>query len=175
MSLLGEVVAALRSGGVPHAVIGAAALSLHGVARSTFDTDILVMDRRVLNPQFWADGPAETDIDLRPGDLDDPLAGVARIRRSSERPVDLVVGRQTFMAAALARAEPGQIGDVPTRVVKQVDLVLLKLYAGGPQDAWDIQQLLSVSGDALAVEVERELEGLTADAQTLWNRIRGMR
>lgn len=175
MSLLGDVVATLSSGGVPHAIIGAAALSVYGVARSTFDTDILVTDRRVLKVKFWADDFAETDVEVRSGDVDDPLAGVVRIRRPAERPVDLVVGKQTFMAAALARAEPGRIGDVMTRVARPADLVLLKLYAGGPQDAWDIQQLLSVSADSLPAEVDRELENLTVDAQALWSRIRAPR
>ena len=48
MSLLAEVVAWLRTAEVPHCLIGAAALAVHGAARSTQDDDLLVVDRRVL-------------------------------------------------------------------------------------------------------------------------------
>jgi hypothetical protein len=50
--------------------------------------------------------------------------------------------------------------------------VLLKLYAGGPQDAWDVQQLLAVEDRAALVsEVESRLGDLPAHAATLWRRI----
>jgi predicted nucleotidyltransferase len=53
------------------------------------------------------------------------------------------------------------------------DLMLLKLYAGGPHDAWDIDQLLTVdvSGDA-ARDVDDHVGDLPADASALWMKIR---
>jgi hypothetical protein len=44
--------------------------------------------------------------------------------------------------------------------------------AGGPQDAWDIQQLLAVEDrDGLAAEVEAELRTLPRELSKLWKRI----
>jgi hypothetical protein len=52
------------------------------------------------------------------------------------------------------------------------DLILLKLFAGGPQDAWDIQQLLAGPERApLIAEVERDLQDLPGHASRLWRRI----
>ena len=44
----------------------------------------------------------------------------------------------------------------PTRaVVRSRDLVLLKLYAGGTQDLWDVRELLQLPGrDRLMADVE---------------------
>lgn len=53
------------------------------------------------------------------------------------------------------------------------DLVLLKLYAGGPQDAWDIVQLRA--GDdagTVAREVEQRRPSLPLECRALWARIR---
>jgi hypothetical protein len=44
----------LEHHGVPFCVIGGVALAVHGHARYTADVDLLTMDRRVLDPAFWA-------------------------------------------------------------------------------------------------------------------------
>lgn len=53
-------------------------------------------------------------------------------------------------------------------------LILLKLYAGGLQDSWDIEQLLAAAADrsALVATVEAEAPRLPAGAQHLWERLR---
>ena len=55
-------------------------------------------------------------------------------------------------------------------VARAADLILLKLYAGGPQDVWDIDQLLDVDG-TLAAEVEAGLRWLPAECASLWRSI----
>ena len=52
MTLLDRVAAVLDSQSVPHALIGVAALAAAGVARSTFDVDLLVVDAAVLRNEF---------------------------------------------------------------------------------------------------------------------------
>ena len=47
-SLLRRVHERLEESGIAHALIGAAALAIHGISRSTFDQDLLVTDRRAL-------------------------------------------------------------------------------------------------------------------------------
>jgi hypothetical protein len=51
-------------------------------------------------------------------------------------------------------------------------LILLKLYAGGSKDAWDITQLLAVLDNSVVAEVEERLPDLQKDARDLWQRIR---
>jgi hypothetical protein len=172
MTLVDRVAAVLDRAGVPHALIGAAALAACGVARSTFDIDVLAVDLRCLDAALWKD--LETNgasIDMRRGDTADPLAGVARFEQPGERPVDLIMGRHSWQKRALARAlRPA--GSLP--VVQRRDLILLKLYAGGTQDMWDIRELLALP-DAAAVidEVSADMHDLPADAVQRWAEVRG--
>lgn len=170
LSLLGRVAAVLRQARIPHALIGASALAAHGVPRSTADQDLLVLDPRCLDATLWADlRAAEVQIEIRRGDAEDPLAGVVRFEAAGELPVDLVVGKSGWQIPVLEAAEP-RGGEIP--VVKASHLILLKLYAGGPQDAWDIQQLLATGErPRLIAEVERELGRLPAEPRALWQRI----
>lgn len=172
MTLLDEVSAHLEGRGISQALIGAAALALHGISRSTLDQDILVTDPQVLDEGFWKDFAVTDLVDRRRGDSDDPLAGVVRITRGDERAVDLIVGRSDWQTAVLARAEQVLIAG-SLRVVQPADLTLLKLYAGGSQDRWDIEQLLaSDESGRLVAEVEERLPGLPSRCAALWSRLR---
>jgi hypothetical protein len=53
VSLLGEVVAHLDAQRVSHALIGAAAMALHGASRATADVDLLTVDPRALAREMW--------------------------------------------------------------------------------------------------------------------------
>ncbi len=172
MKLFDEVCARLDSGSVQYALIGAAAMGLHGVPRSTLDLDLLTVDTRVLEAAFWK-GMAGTG-QLRRGDADDPLAGVVWLESAGAYPVDLVVGRFEWQKRVLDRAERLPVGRGNVPVVGAADLVLLKLFAGGSQDAWDIEQLLHVSPAAVA-DVEMRLAELPPEAATMWARLREKR
>ncbi len=169
MSLLSRVSETLTAAGVRHAIIGAMALATHGVNRATVDTDLLVVDSSSLLPELWSGLSNQgVDVDIRRGDLIDPLAGVVRISAEGEDPLDVVVGKFVWQRTILERAESR--GDVP--VVRAADLILLKLYAGGPQDAWDIQQLLQIpSRDEVVREVEQGLADLPPRYAKLWKKI----
>jgi hypothetical protein len=170
LSLLGRVVAALERAAVPHALIGAAAMAAHGVSRATVDIDVLAVSPSCLDPSLWSELRAESiAVDLRRGDDSDPLAGVVRFTAAGERPVDLVVGKRAWQRSALARAEPGRLADVALPVLGAADLILLKLYAGGPQDSWDIAQLLAAGDrEGLIGEVALRLPELPPEAAVLW-------
>lgn len=167
MTLYDRVTALLREHDIAHALIGAAALAARGIARSTFDIDVLTMDGRVLEPALWDPLRAHhTTTEIRAGDADDPLAGVVRIDAAGQRPVDIVLGKHAWHARAIARAEriPGHPPIVAAR-----DLVLLKLYAGGAQDLWDVRELLQLPGaEQLASEVSADLEELSAAMRERW-------
>lgn len=171
--LLDVVIDELDRGGVPFALIGAAALAVHGISRSTLDIDLLVTDRGVLDLTFWTALAADIERDSRPGDSTDPLAGVIRFRAREERDVDIVVGRGEWNVDVVTQAENARHHgrDLPTARVE--DLILLKLYAGGSQDRWDIEQLLATSDHAALVEtVERSLDRLPPHAHQLWRVLR---
>ena len=171
MTLLADVTRILRGGEVAHAVIGAVALAVHGVARATADLDLLAIDDRCLDSPFWVELTARgIDVEIRRGDSADPLAGVVRIASSGEPSIDLVIGRWRWQSELLMRAEPTRIGDVSVPVVTAPDFVLLKLYAGGPQDAWDVDQLLDVD-PAIATRINAAVTALPPESIRLWRRI----
>ncbi|HEV7671729.1 MAG TPA: hypothetical protein VGS22_24670 [Thermoanaerobaculia bacterium] len=169
MSLLTQVAETLDAAGIPNALIGAMALAAYGVNRATADIDLLTTDSRCLSAELWADLKSRgVDFRIRKGDLSDPLAGVVRFSAEGESPLDVVVGKFTWQRRILERAEP--LGE--HRVVRAADLILLKLYAGGPQDAWDIQQLLLASASEIWVqEVEIHLPDLPTAGSELWNKL----
>ena len=171
MTLLDEVAAVLSQRGIPHALIGAAALAVYGVSRSTLDQDLLVDDVRVLDSEFWLALAVHANIDIRRGDADDPLAGVVRIGREIGRVVDVIVGRHQWQRNVVVRARP--IGDQAVPVVQRPDLILLKLYAGGSQDKWDIEQLLTLDSSAATLEaVDMLIADLPAHSRAIWISLR---
>lgn len=171
MTLLHRVVATLSRAGVRHAVIGAAAMAVRGVGRSTHDIDLLTLSRACLDASWWT-APAEVDVTVRRGDAHDPLAGVVRLEQAGRQPVDLVVGRHRWQARIIERAEPSVVAGTRVPVVQARDLVLLKLFAGGAQDGWDIAQLLTGPDRAsIAADVGADLDDLPVRCRRLWNRI----
>jgi hypothetical protein len=174
MSLLGRVAQILRTAEIPFALIGASAMAAHGVGRSTLDQDLLVVDPACLRPELWAPlEDAGARFEIQKGDVLDPLAGVVRFSLAGERPVDLVVGKFTWQRKVIERAlETPDAPDEDIPVVRAADLILLKLYAGGPQDAWDIQQLLAAEDrESLIAEVDPLLPELPAENAALWRKI----
>lgn len=173
MSLLGRVSTALQAAGIPYALIGASALTVYGVNRSTLDVDLFAADPACLDRRTWDSlGDEGLGIEVRKGDFEDPLAGVVRFTALGDSPVDLVIGRSAWQGKLIARAGTAHFAGVELPVLTVVDLILLKLYAGGPQDAWDIQQLLAgPERDSLVARVEGELSELPRRSFLLWRRI----
>jgi len=167
LTLLADLVAYCEQRNVNVALIGAAAMTVYGISRTTFDTDLLTVDRAVLRNDFWHElaDPA----DVRRGDFDDPLAGVVRIKRTGDRTVDIVVGKYKFQLAVLSRATRINVSNADVHVVTAADLVLLKLFAGGMKDLLDVEMLLHAD-PALRTEVEQRLPDLPEEARRLWKR-----
>jgi predicted nucleotidyltransferase len=177
MSLFGDVVQTLESAGIRHALIGAAALAIRGVSRSTADIDLLTIDPKALDEGLWAEfAHRGAGLRLLEGDFDDPLAGSVRLTEGKEV-VDVVVGRFNWQREIIEAAESMSVGALSLPVVQPAGLVLLKLHAGGPKDAWDIRSLLDAVDEPARVtsEVERALPLLPSDARRLWSRIQSER
>lgn len=167
MTAFERVCGVLNDAAIAHALIGASALAARGVARSTYDIDLLTTDGRALEPGLWESLSADGfRVDIRRGDADDPLGGVVRLETASERPVDVILGKLAWQQRAVARAEI--IAGGPPVVLAR-DLVLLKLYAGGPQDLWDVRELLRQPESAqLADAVTADLAALSPEMRARW-------
>ena len=101
----------------------------------------------------------------------DPLRGVVRLQKAGDRDVDVVVGRHQWQRDLLGRAVPSRVLDEDVPVVVKGDLILLKLYAGGHQDVWDIEQLLADAGDDLRAHVASHISALPTDCQSQWTEL----
>ena len=173
MSLIERVASTLDRAGAAYAVIGAAAMAARGVSRATRDVDLLTVSTVGLDEAWWRPlSEAGVSVSVARGDADDPLAGVVRVEQDGERPVDLVVGRYRWQQRVVERAEPAVVGGTSLPTALEPDLVLLKLYAGGSQDAWDIEQLLAGPNRAeLITAVAAGVDDLPARCRKLWKRI----
>jgi predicted nucleotidyltransferase len=171
--LLARVFQVLQERQISFALIGAAAMAAHGVSRSTFDTDLFSVGPAALDDGIWkalaTDG---IDVDVRHGDDDDPLLGVVRCSHGEEA-IDLVVGRSAWQREIIARATPTLVFSLNVPIVTVEDLILLKLYAGGIQDRWDIQQLLTVASATLVLnDIDARVLALPERCQELWRQLR---
>jgi hypothetical protein len=171
MTLLDSVSGTLTAHGIAHALIGAAALAARGIARSTFDIDLLTTDARVLERDLWISlSRDDLTIDVRRGDAEDPLGGVVRLEAPPERPVDIILGKYAWQTRAVEQAE--RVTGGPPIVLAR-DLILLKLYAGGTQDLWDIRELLRLPGaETLVTQVDDALSTQPATMRDIWEEAR---
>lgn len=150
-----QVAAAAERLGIDTALIGAAALAVHGYARGTEDVDLAAS----IHPHDQLGALARSlsamglHTELRLPDDEDPLGGVLVIWASSNadgEPSDVVEvvnffnpARPSLNPAATAISRAVQLDGVGLRCVGLADLVALKLYAGGSTDLADVVQLLA--------------------------------
>lgn len=144
-----DVAAILRRRGVEPLLIGALALAVHHHPRHTEDLDLAVaVPPTDLAPLATELQSAGFEVDLSLPDAADPLGGVLTIRAPGSAPVQIVnfdnspaggFPRLVKDAAGRALDVPG----LPFRVVGLIDLILFKLYAGGPKSENDILELLT--------------------------------
>lgn len=170
--LADEVREILVRGEIKYALIGAAAVSYHGLARSTQDTDFFTIDRRVFQTSLWDELMLRgTPVEINKGDYDDPLDGVVRIGPRHEQ-VDVIVGRSSWEREIIERATPVDAYGGSTPVATASDLILLKLAAGGYKDLIDAHGILARgSRDALIAEVNANIHKLPKDAQREWAKL----
>lgn len=126
-----------------YALIGGFAVAAWGVPRATQDIDFAVAigtkDPGTL--ATFMGGQCES------GGPDDPLRGVIRATVTAAGgsvPLQLVFLPLVFTNAIFQHVETLSIMTHTAPVVRWDMLVLLKLYAGGPQDVLDARQILKV-------------------------------
>lgn len=126
-----------------YALIGGFAVSAWGVARATQDIDLAVA-LGTSEPQALATHLGAT---YEPGGIDDPLRGVFRLSmkcEGQEVPVQLIVLPSKWAAIAFNQIKMLKVLGCSVPVVNWQALVLLKLFAGGPIDLQDAQNIVAV-------------------------------
>jgi len=146
--LLLDVIEILRREHVDYLVIGAFALSVHGVVRASRDADALLQISlsgiRKLQHLFEAAGFQTA---LRQGEADDPIPMMLVLSDSHGNQVDLLGGLRGLDPKAFSRGiEVPFLGDT-LRFVGREDFIAMKCFADGPQDLLDAKDAyLSAEG-----------------------------
>jgi hypothetical protein len=126
-----------------YALIGGFAVAAWGVPRATQDIDFAVAIG-TNDPQTLASFMGGR---YHGGGPDDPLKGVIRATvtvASASIPLQLVFLPSTFTDAIFQQIKALSIMNQSVPVVNWDMLVLLKIYAGGPQDVLDARQILKL-------------------------------
>lgn len=126
-----------------YALIGGFAVSAWGVPRATHDVDFAL----ALGSSDTATLGRHLRAEFEPGGPDDPLRGVYRTSVTVDDfsiPIQLVLLPPVWNAIIFQDVESLPIVGCTVRVVSWQALILLKLYAGGPQDLLDAEQILAV-------------------------------
>lgn len=140
-----------------YGLIGGLALAASGVMRATEDIDFAVAVGAGAMPKLASALGGQ----YRAGGEDDPLMGVINASvaaGASTIPVQLVLLPQRWNEVLVNQVSVVPVYGCAVPVVSWQALILLKLYAGGPQDLIDAQEVWAVrQPDTQAV---REIESL---------------
>jgi hypothetical protein len=153
-----------------YALIGGFAVSAWGVPRATHDLDFALAlgatDPEAVSRYLHAD--------FQPGEPEDPLRGVFRASvavHDPPVPVQLVLLPSTWDAIIFQGVESLQVFGCAVPVVAWPALVLMKLYAGEPQDLLDAQQILAVRKPTKAEQEAIAALAATVGLSDAWRRL----
>jgi hypothetical protein len=156
--LLLDAIDSLSRAGVPYAVVGAMAASVHGVVRASMDADAILAvhsdELAAVERGFRDDGFAT---ELRYGDADDPIAAVLALTDEHGNRVDFIVGLRGLEAGAFSRVVEVPFHGESLRIIGLEDFVAMKLFANGPQDLADVDAALEAAGDGVDIALLRKL------------------
>ncbi len=126
-----------------YALIGGFAVSAWGVPRATHDVDFAM----ALGSSEPAALAQFLQAEFQPGDPNDPLRGVFRTHVAVNElsvPIQLIVLPTAWNSILFRDMTLLLVLGCTVPVVSWQVLILLKLYAAGPQDLLDAQQILAV-------------------------------
>jgi hypothetical protein len=136
--LLLDAVDILNRAGVDYLVVGAFALSVHGVIRATRDVDALLQISssgiKKLQLMFEAAGFQAA---LRRGDADDPIPTMLMLCDAHGNQADLLGGLRGLDPKAFLRGIEVRFLGHMLRFAGREDFIAMKCFAGGPQDILD--------------------------------------
>ena len=133
-----DAVEILQRENVAYAVIGAFALSVHGMVRATMDVDAVVFaaPKQLANLQAAFDS-AGFLTELRRGDSDDPIPAMLVLRDAYDNRVELLGGLRGMDPEVFSRTVEVPLMGVNLRIVGREDFIAMKCFAGSPQDIMD--------------------------------------
>jgi len=156
--LLLDVIEVLKREKVDYLVIGAFALSAHGVVRASLDVDALIqVSRPTLNrlrSLFSSAGFAAT---LRRGDAGDPIPVMLALADAHGNQVDLLGGLKGLDPEAFSRAMEVSFLGENLRITVLEDFIAMKCFAGGPQDLLDARSAYHSATRAVDLDLLRRL------------------
>ena len=158
--LLVDVVTVLGAAKIEYAVIGALAVSVHGVVRASQDADAVIHATvRELGEITKTLTDMGLKTDLRRGDIDDPIPAMLLVSDKYNNRVDLLAGLKGMDASIYKRVVEVKIPGmaIPLRVACREDLIAMKAFAGGPQDLLDASRCVAVAGADLNLELLRRI------------------
>jgi hypothetical protein len=136
--LLLDVIKILRREDVDYLIIGAFALSVHGVVRASRDADALLQISlsgiKKLQREFEVAG---FQVALRLGDAEDPIPMMLVLSDSHGNRVDLLGGLRGLDPKAFSRGIEVQFLGDALRFVGREDFIAMKCFADGPQALLD--------------------------------------
>jgi hypothetical protein len=136
--LLVDVADTLRREQLDYLVVGAFALSVHGVIRASTDADALIQTSlskmKQLRRVFESAG---FEAEFRQGAADDPIPAMLVLSDSHGNRVDLLGGLRGLDPKVFTRGIEVSFQDESLRFVGREDFIAMKCFAQGPQDLLD--------------------------------------
>jgi len=156
--LLVDVVETLQRAQVDYLVIGAFALSAHGIVRASIDADALLQTSlskmKQLRRVFEGAG---VEAELRQGHGDDPIPAMLVLRDLHGNRVDLLGGLRGLDPKVFARATEAKFRDGVLRVVGLEDFIAMKCFAPGPQHLLDARGAYRAADGPLDLDLLRRV------------------
>jgi hypothetical protein len=142
---LHSIARALREAGIPYAVCGGVAVTIHGATRTTKDIDLLVPSDRVdmileaVRPLGYAFAALPMTFD-QGTPRERHVQRVTKVSGAEHLVVDLIVAAAAFAGLLDDRVEVA-LPEGPLSVVSLASLATMKRLASRPQDIADLQAL----------------------------------
>lgn len=123
---------------IDYLIIGAFALSMHGVVRASSDVDaLLYVSYSRLTEISKAFEDAGFEVTIRRGDDDDPVLSMLVLSDTYGNRVELLGGLRGLDPKAFSRAVEVPFHGVNLRVASREDFIAMKCFAGNAQDLAD--------------------------------------
>jgi hypothetical protein len=151
-----DVAELLTRENVEYLIIGAFALSVHGLVRASSDVDALlhVSYSRLarISKVFEAAG---FEVTIRRGDDEDPILNMLVLSDSYGNRVELLGGLRGLDPLSFSRAVEVPFYGVNLRVAGREDFIAMKCFAGSPQDLADARDAFEGAQGPVDVDLLR--------------------
>jgi hypothetical protein len=156
--LLLDAIEILRRENCDYLIIGAFALSVHGVVRASRDVEALLrISLSGIKKLRHAFEVAGFGVTLRQGDADDPIPTMLVLSDAHGNQVDLLGGLRGLDPKAFSRGiDVPFLGDT-LRFVGREDFIAMKCFAEGPQDLLDAQDAYRRAEGPLNLDLMRRI------------------